>query len=85
MALRRRKSRKDQVLSLLETYLKLQAAKKATKGARKAAKGTAVYQVAKRTPVVKRIPIIAGAGVAIAVVVAKLRSSGGDSSAPAGA
>jgi len=85
MALRRRKSKRSQVIDLLETYLKLQAAKKATKGARKAAKGTAVYQVAKRTPVVKRIPIIAGAGVAIAVVVAKLRSSGGDSSAPAGA
>ena len=85
MALRRRKSRKDQVLSLLETYLKLQAAKKATKGARKAAKGTAVFQVAKRTPIVKRIPMIAGAGVAALVVAAKLRSSGGDASAPAGA
>src|SRR5215218_10434055 len=85
MALRRRKSKTSQVVDLLETYLKLQAAKKATKGARKAAKGTAVYQVAKRTPVIKRIPIIAGAGVAIAVVVTKLRSSGGDSSAPAGA
>src|SRR5215211_6985140 len=84
MALRRRKSRKDQVLSLLETYLKLQAAKKATKGARKAAKGTAVYQVAKRTPIVKRIPIIAGAGVAALVVAAKLRSSGGDASALGG-
>jgi len=85
LRLRRRKSKTSQVVDLLETYLKLQAAKKATKAARKAAKGTAVYQVAKRTPVVKRIPIIAGAGVAIAVVVTKLRSSGGDSSAPAGA
>ena len=85
LRLRRRKSKTSQVVDLLQTYLKLQAAKKATKGARKAAKGTAVYQVAKRTPVVKRIPIIAGAGVAIAVVVTKLRSSGGDSSAPAGA
>jgi hypothetical protein len=86
MALRRRKSksRKDQVIDLLETYIKLQAAKKATKGARKAAKGTAVYQVAKRTPFVRRIPIIAGAGVAAAVVAAKLRSSG-DDAAPAGA
>jgi hypothetical protein len=84
MALRRQKSRKSQVVDLLETYLKLQAAKKATKGARKAAKGTAVYKVAKKTPVVKRIPIIAGAAVAAAVVVAKLRS-GEDSSAPAGA
>ena len=90
MALRRRKSRKSQVVSLLETYLKFQAARKvtkgATKGARKAAKGTAAYKVAKRTPVVKRIPIIAGIGVAAAVVAMKLRSSGGnDSTAPAGA
>ena len=83
MALRRRKSKKSQVVDLLETYLKLQAAKKATKGARKAAKGTAVYQVAKRTPLVRRIPVIAGAGVAAAVVVAKLRSSGDESPAPA--
>jgi hypothetical protein len=88
MALRRRKSKKSQVVDLLETYLKLQAAKKATKGAtkgaRKAAKGTAAYKVAKKTPAVKRIPIIAGIGVAAAVVAAKLRSSGGDESpAPA--
>ena len=83
MALRRQKSKKSQVVDLLETYLKLQAAKKATKGARKAAKGTAVYQVAKRTPMVRRIPVIAGAGVAAAVVVAKLRSSGDESPAPA--
>ena len=85
MALRRRKSKKSQLVGLLETYLKLQAAKQATKGARKAAKGTAVYKVAKKTPIVKRIPIIAGAGVAAAVVAAKLRSSGEDHSAPAGA
>ena len=85
MAFRRRKTRKSQVVSLLETYLKFQAAKKVTKGARKAAKGTAAYKVAKKTPVVKRIPIIAGIGVAAAVVVAKLRSSGGDSSAPSAA
>jgi len=89
MAFRRRKNRKSQVVSLLETYLKFQAAKKvtkgATKGARKAAKGTAAYKVAKKTPVVKRIPIIAGIGVAAAVVAAKLRSSGDDSSAPSAA
>jgi hypothetical protein len=87
MALRRRKSRKSQVTDLLETYLKLQAAKKATKGAakgaRKAAKGTAVYKVAKKTPVVKRIPVIAGAALAAAAaVVAVKRSGGGDDSAP---
>ena len=83
MALRRRKSKKSQVVDLLETYLKLQAAKKATKGARKAAKGTAVYQVAKRTPGVRRIPIIAGAGVAAAFVVTKLVRSSGDEPSPA--
>jgi len=84
MALRRQKSKKSQVVDLLEDYLKLEAAKKATKGAtkgaRKAAKGTAAYKVAKKTPVVKRLPIIAGVGVAAAVIAAKLRSSGGDES-----
>ena len=84
MAFRRRKNKKSQVVDLLETYLKLQAAKKATKGARKAAKGTAAYQVAKRTPAARRIPIIAGAAVAAVVVAVKLRSSG-DDTAPAGA
>jgi hypothetical protein len=83
MALRRRKSKKSQVVDLLETYLKLQAAKKTAKGAKKAAKGTAVYKVAKKTPVVKRIPIIAGAAVAAAVVATKLRSSNDESPAPA--
>jgi hypothetical protein len=83
MALRRNKSKKSQAMDLLETYLKLQAAKKATKGARKAAKGTAVYKVAKKTPVVKRIPVIAGAALATAAaVVAVKRSGGGDDSAP---
>ena len=84
MALRRRKSRKSQVVDLLETYLKLQAAKKTAKGAKKAAKGTAAYKVAKKTPFVKRIPIIAGAAVAAAVVAVRLRSSS-DDAAPAGA
>ena len=83
MAFRRRKSRKSQVTDLLETYLKLHVAKKATKGARKAVKGTAVYKVAKKTPVVKRIPLIAGAALAtVAAVVAVKRSGGGDDSAP---
>ena len=85
MALRRQKSKKSQVVDLLETYLKLQAAKKTAKGAKKAAKGTAAYKVAKKTPFVKRIPIIAGIGVAAAVVAAKLRSSGDDASAPSAA
>ena len=39
MALRRRKSKKSQVVDLLETYLKLQAAKKATKGDQGRAEG----------------------------------------------
>ena len=83
LSLRRHKSRKSQAMDLLETYLKLQAAKKATKGARKAAKGTAAYQVAKRKPFVRLIPLIAGAGVIAVVAVKKLR--GGDDTAPAAA
>ena len=77
MAFRRRKTRKSQVVNLLETYLKFQAAKKvtkgATKGARKAAKGTAAYKVAKKTPVVKRIPVVVGAGVATLAAVKIVR------------
>ena len=77
MALRRKKSKRNQALDLLETYLKLQAAKKATKGARKAAKGTAVYKVAKDKPrVVRIIPFVAGAGVAAVLAAKKFR--GGD-------
>ena len=72
MALRRQKSKKSQVVDLLEDYLKLQAAK-----------GTAVYKVAKKTPVVKRIPLIAGIAVAAAVVATKLRSSDDDGAAAA--
>jgi hypothetical protein len=84
MALRRRKSKQSQVVDLLETYLKLQAAKKTAKGAKKAAKGTAAYKVAKKTPLVKRIPIIAAVAVAAAVVATKLRSSNDDATpAPA--
>ena len=50
MALRKQKSRKQQVADLAVDYLKLKAAGKAAKGAgkgaKKAAKGTAVYKVA---------------------------------------
>ena len=81
MRLMRRKSRRTRVTDVLAAYLKLQAAKKATKGARKAAKGTAVYQVAKRTPVVRSIPLVAGAGVAAAVLARKLRGPGAPASA----
>ena len=87
MAFRRRKTRKSQVVSLLETYLKLQAAKKvtkgATKGARKAAKGTAVYKVAKKTPVVKRVPVVLGAGIATLAAVKIVRGRGGSETATA--
>ncbi len=77
MALRRRKSRAQQIADVLGTYAKVKAAKKAAKGAGKAAKGTAVVKVAKRTPVVRRIPIIAGAGLglaAAALAARKIRS-----------
>ena len=78
MSLRRNKSKKARAADALGTYLKVKAAGKAAKGAKKAAKGTAVYQVAKRTPVVKRVPLIV-AGAAAAVFVAfKVRGGGGE-------
>jgi hypothetical protein len=81
MALRRKKTKKNQVVELLETYLKLQAAKKTAKGAGKAAKGTAVYKVAKKTPVVRFIPIVVvGAGAATVGAVKKMRGNGEDAS-----
>ena len=78
MRLRKQKSRKEQVADLAVDYLKLKAASKAAKGAGKAAKGTAVYKVAKKTPLVKRIPVIVGAGVAavVATKVVKSRTGG---------
>ena len=82
MRIRRRKSRKSRAAELLGTYLKLKAASKAAKGARKAAKGIAAYQVAKRTPLIRRLPLVlAGAGAAVFVAI-KARG-GGDQ--PAGA
>ena len=82
MTLRRKKSRKAQAADALGTYLKIKAAGKAAKGAKKAAKGTAAYQAAKRTPVVKRIPLILAGAAAAAFVAVKLRGGGGE---PAGA
>jgi hypothetical protein len=76
MRIRRRKSRSAQIADALGTYLKFKAASKAAKGARKAAKGTAVYQVAKRTPVVKRLPLVAGAGVAAFFATRAVRGGG---------
>jgi hypothetical protein len=83
MALRKQhKSRKQQVTGLAIDYLKLKtagkAAKGAGKGAKKAAKGTAVYKVAKKTPLVKRIPLVLGAGVAALVATKVVRGRGGE-------
>lgn len=82
MTLRRNKSKKTRAADALGTYLKFKAAGKAAKGAKKAAKGTAAYHVAKRTPIVKRVPLIL-AGAAAAVFVAMKARGGGDQ--PAGA
>ena len=82
MKLRRKKSKKAQAADALGTYLKLEAAGKAAKGAKKAAKGTAAYQVAKRTPIVKRVPLILAGAAAAVFVALKMRGGGGE---PAGA
>jgi hypothetical protein len=76
MTFRRRKSRSAKVADLLGTYIKFKAATKAAKGARKVAKGTAAYQVAKRTPLVKRIPLVAGAGIAAFFATKAVRRGG---------
>jgi hypothetical protein len=84
MQIRKRKSRAQVVADALAGYLKLKAAGKAAKGAKKAAKGTAAYKVAKKTPIVKRIPLVAGAGAGIAaafVAVRKLKGGGGEPAA----
>jgi hypothetical protein len=79
MTLRRRKSRKSQAVDVLGSYLKVKAAGKAAKGAKKAAKGTAAYQVAKRTPGVRKLPLIlAGTAAAILVAVNATRRGGGE-------
>ena len=88
MALRRQKSRKTKITDFVTAFLKLQAARKTAKGAGKAgkkvAKGTVAYKVAKKTPVVRAIPVVAGAGVAAAFAAKKLRG-GGDEGSPAAA
>jgi hypothetical protein len=81
MTLRRSKSKKARAADALGTYLKFKAAGKAAKGARKAAKGTAAYQVAKRTPVVKRVPLILAGAAAAAFVALKVRGGGGEPAA----
>ena len=85
MTLRRKKSRKAQAADALGTYLKIKAAGKAAKGAKKAAKGAGAYQVAKRTPVVKRVPLIlagTAAAASAAFVVFKVRGAAATSSPP---
>ena len=78
MTLRRKKSRKSQAADVLGTYLKVKAASKAAKGAKKAAKGTAAYQVAKRTPIVRRVPLVlAGAGAAAAAAFVAIKARNG--------
>jgi len=84
MNIRRRKSRRARAADVLGTYLKFKAASKAAKGARKAAKGSAAYQVAKRTPFVKRIPLFLAGAAAAAFVAVKATRGGGDGQ-PAGA
>jgi hypothetical protein len=85
MTLGRRKSRKSQAADVLGNYLKLKAAGKAAKGAKKAAKGTAAYQVAKRTPMVKRLPLVVAGAAAATFVAVKALKHGGDSGQPASA
>jgi hypothetical protein len=87
MTLRRRKSKKAQAADLLGNYLKLKAAGKAAKGAKKAAEGTAVVKVAKRTPL-KKAGVFAGATAAVtaaAIVAVKALRGGGDETKPAAA
>lgn len=81
MTFRRKKkqSKKDQALELMDTYLKFQVAKKATKDAKKSAE-----KATKRTPALRAIPV-AIAGVAVATVVAAKKLRGGDDTSAAAA
>jgi hypothetical protein len=81
MTLRRRKSRKAKAADLLGTYVKFKAAGKAAKGAKKAAKGTAAYQVAKRTPLKKVTLVVAGAAATAFVAVKALNHGDGEPAA----
>jgi hypothetical protein len=69
MNLRRRKSKQQQAADLLADYLKLEA----------------VSKTAKRTPLIKRIPIVLLGAAAATFAAVKLIGGGGDDSAPAGA
>jgi hypothetical protein len=83
MALRRQKSRKQRMADLAVNYLKIKTATKAAKGAKKAAKGTAAYKVAKKTPGVRRIPVVLGAGLAALAAAKVVRGRGHSETAPA--
>jgi hypothetical protein len=83
--LRRHKSRKQQALDLFATYVKLKAAKNVANGARTAAKGTGVYKVAKKTPIVPAVPVVAGAGIAALLAGKKLKGRSGRPDVPAAA
>ena len=73
MALKRKKSTPQKVADAIGTYAKVKTAKKAAKGAGKAAKGTAV--VVRKTPRTRTIPVLAGLGLAATAFAAwKLRS-----------
>jgi hypothetical protein len=76
--LRRQKSKKQQASDLLGGYLR--PAGKAAKGAKKAAKGTAL-QVSKRKPFAKRIPFVVGAAAAALIATKVVRGRGGDPAA----
>jgi hypothetical protein len=78
MTLRRRKSRRSQAVDALGTYLKVKAAGKAAKGAKKAAKGTVAYQAAKRAPRPRKLPLIAAGAVAAVLVAVKATRRGGE-------
>ena len=78
----RRKTKKRQAAELLETYLKFKAVQKTAKGAGKAAKGTAAYKVAKKTPVVRTVPAVLVATVAAVFATRKLRSGSGSGRQP---
>jgi hypothetical protein len=86
MTLRRRKSKKTQAADFLGNYLKLNAAGKAAKGAKKAAEGSAVVKAAKHPP--KKAPLFAAGAAAAAAatfVAVKVFRRGGDGPQPAGA
>jgi hypothetical protein len=83
MTFRRRRSRAAKATDMLVASLKLKAAAKAARDARKAATRTAAYRAAQRTPAVKRLPIVAGAGLAAFAASRLLRGGQGGGPAPA--